>query len=146
VVGVWMGRADGTPVPGAFGGELAAPVMFAAFQRTAAQVTPLPPPPPNTLIVAGAALPQPLQRFGGPEPAQTGPDIAFPPDGAILIGPGLTARVSDGLPPFIWLANGAPVGASRSREFAFPNLGPGFSTITVIDATGTTARTRISLQ
>ena len=31
VVGVWMGRADGTPVPGAFGADTAAPVLFQAW-------------------------------------------------------------------------------------------------------------------
>ena len=33
VIGVWMGRPDGTPVPGAFGGETAAPLLFEAFAR-----------------------------------------------------------------------------------------------------------------
>ena len=33
VVTIWMGRPDGTPVPGAFGADLAAPVLFEAFTR-----------------------------------------------------------------------------------------------------------------
>ena len=33
VAGVWIGRPDGTPVPGAFGAEVAAPVLFEVFQR-----------------------------------------------------------------------------------------------------------------
>ena len=34
VAGVWIGRPDGTPVPGAFGGDLAAPVLFEVFPKT----------------------------------------------------------------------------------------------------------------
>jgi penicillin-binding protein 1C len=147
VVGVWMGRADGTPVPGIFGGDLAAPVMFAAFERVAPQVTPLPPPPPATLILANAALPPPLQRFRPPgQPDDGGPAIAFPPDGAVIDGGSLTAKVADGLPPFTWLANGLPVATTRGREVALPYLGRGFSAITVIDAAGRTARAEVELR
>lgn len=147
LVVVWLGRADGTPVPGAFGAETAAPVMFAAFARTAARITPLPPPPPATLIVSGDRLPQPLRRFGADAaPAAGGPAIAFPPDRSVVEGTGLTARVRDGAPPFTWLANGRPVATSRSREAWLPDLGPGFSTLTVIDATGRSARSVVELR
>src|SRR5690606_24341560 len=63
VIGVWMGRPDGTPVPGKFGAELAAPVLFEAFSRLKPVLDPLPPPPPGTLIVETAGLPLPLRRF-----------------------------------------------------------------------------------
>ena len=88
VVGVWMGRADGTPVPGAFGGDLAAPVMFAAFARLKPQVDPIAPPPAATLLLPNAQLPLPLQRFRGRGDAQAtgGPRISFPPDGAVIEG------------------------------------------------------------
>ena len=42
-IGVWMGRPDGTPVPGAFGADTAAPVPFEAFQRWKPSLDPLPP-------------------------------------------------------------------------------------------------------
>ena len=45
VAGVWMGRPDGTPVPGAFGGDHAAPLLFDLFDALAARAVPLPPPP-----------------------------------------------------------------------------------------------------
>ena len=45
VIGVWMGRPDGTPVPGAFGAETAAPTLFQAFSRLKRQLDPQPPPP-----------------------------------------------------------------------------------------------------
>ncbi|MDR0809570.1 MAG: penicillin-binding protein 1C, partial [Gemmobacter sp.] len=63
VVGVWMGRADGTPVPGAFGADTAAPVLFEAFGRISRSLTPRPPAPKAALLVSNAELPQPLRRF-----------------------------------------------------------------------------------
>ncbi|MFN6979261.1 MAG: penicillin-binding protein 1C, partial [Gemmobacter sp.] len=63
VAGVWLGRADGTPVPGAFGGDTAAPILFEVFARLKRAPDPLPPPPPAALTVPTAALPPPLQRF-----------------------------------------------------------------------------------
>ncbi|MBM1219931.1 penicillin-binding protein 1C [Ponticoccus sp. SC2-23] len=140
VVGVWMGRADGTPVPGVFGGALAAPVLFSAFERIG-EVEPLPPPPPQTLLLGHGGLPQPLRRFAPPGGGgfEAGPEIAFPPDGAVVEGTALTARVQGGVAPFTWLANGAPVATSRTRHTVLDGLGPGFSDLTVIDAEGRSA-------
>ena len=148
VIGVWMGRADGTPVPGIFGGELAAPVLFAAFERLKNQVDPIPPPPPATLLLPNAQLPQPLQVFRqrGISATSGGPAISFPPDGAVVEGAVLVAKVRDGTAPFTWLANGAPVLTSRSREVVLDNLGIGFSALTVIDAAGRAAQARIELR
>ncbi len=148
VVGVWMGRADGTPVPGAFGGELAAPVMFAAFERVKTRIDPISAPPPATLLLPTAQLPLPLQRFRprGEVIATDGPRIAFPPDGAVIEGAELIAKVSDGIAPFTWLSNGAAVGTTYDRQIDLPDLGAGFSAITVIDARGQTANTRIELR
>lgn len=147
VVGVWMGRADGTPVPGAFGGELAAPVMFEAFERVKARIDPIPAPPEATLIVGTSDLPRPLQRFRprGEVVGETGPEFAFPPSGAIVEGRSVFARVSEGAPPFTWLANGDVVLTSREREMQF-DLGLGFQTLTVIDSAGQSARTQIELR
>ena len=150
VVGVWIGRPDGTPVPGAFGGDLAAPVLFQAFQRVKPQADPLPPPPPETLIAPNASLPLPLQRFGarGAVPMDA-PRLAFPPDGARLplAGQALTVKLRDGVPPFTWLADGAPlvVGTHR-REAALEGLGKGHVTLSVIDAAGRADRVRVVLE
>lgn len=146
VVGVWMGRADGTQVPGAFGGELAAPVLFAAFERLGRK-TPLRSAPPATLIVPTARLPQPLQRFRPRNaPATGGPKIAFPPDGAAIEGESLVVKIRDGLAPFTWLANGQPVLTTRAREAELPPLGLGFSALTVIDAAGQSAAARVEVR
>ncbi len=147
VVGVWMGRADGTPVPGVFGGDRAAPVLFNVFQRLG-QTTRLPPPPPETIILATDRLPLHLQRFRAPGvlTADGAPTISFPPDGAVVEGDIVTVKVRDGSAPFTWLANGAPIGVSRSREMVIETLGAGFSALTVIDAQGRSARTEIELR
>ena len=153
VVGVWMGRPDGTPVPGAFGADLAAPVLFQAFARLKPDLTPQPPAPPATLLVANAQLPQPLQRFRSRsaafEAAENAPAVAFPPDGAEveLLPAGLLARVEGGTAPFTWLANGTPVAlALRDRAVMLNGLGKGFVTLSVIDATGQSARSTVRLR
>ena len=151
VVAVWIGRPDGTPVPGAFGAEAAAPVLFAAFQRLKPALTPPPPPPPATLIVATADLPPPLQRFRPPGAVfaapQDAPRLAFPPDGAeVEAGDMLVLKVEAGIPPFTWLADGLPVAvASFERQEIVQGLGPGFVTLSVIDGAGRSARAVVRL-
>ncbi|MCU9849500.1 penicillin-binding protein 1C [Defluviimonas sp. WL0024] len=152
VAGIWIGRADGASVPGAFGGELAAPLLFETFARLKPVPDPLPPPPPATLIVANARLPQPLQRFR-PRGAVfavnlDAPEIAFPPDGAEVESPrALTLKVRGGTPPFTWLANGAPVIlADRTRESALPAPEVGYLTLSVIDAKGRSATSTVTLR
>ncbi|WP_324752639.1 penicillin-binding protein 1C [Roseovarius sp. Pro17] len=152
VAGVWIGRPDGTPVPGAFGGDLAAPILFEAFQRLKPAPDPLPAPPPETLIVSTAELPQPLRRFTGrsavfaPDPGA--PELIFPPEGATLaeFGAGLPVKVRGGKPPYTWMANGQPMLTGvQVPQASLPGLGAGFSQISVIDALGRSARVNIRL-
>jgi penicillin-binding protein 1C len=151
VVGVWLGRADGTPVPGAFGGDLAAPVLFRAFQMIAAKLTPQPAPPPETLRVGNADLPPPLRHFRPRSAALqpgNGPRILFPPDGAEieLLSTGLKVRMQGGSPPFTWMADGRPIALTlRARETMLPLHGKGFVDLTVVDALGQSARAEIRL-
>lgn len=149
VIGVWMGRPDGTPVPGAFGGDLAAPVLFEAFGRLKPVLDTPPPPPPETLLVGASRLPEPLKRFRplGSLEDETRPQVAFPPDGAVLaFGGALPAKVRDGTAPFTWLANGRPLStAQRGREVLLHDLGRGYTELAVIDAAGRSARVRITL-
>ncbi|WP_412551244.1 penicillin-binding protein 1C [Shimia sp. MIT910701] len=147
VAGVWIGRPDGTPVPGAFGAEIAAPVLFEVFQRIAPELTPLGPPPPETLIVSTGQLPAPLRKFRGRnalfEKSEDALAVAFPPDGATLEGANseVILKVKNGALPFTVLANGAPiVQQSRLREMVVPLAGKGSATVTVIDAKGASDR------
>ncbi len=85
VIGVWVGRPDGSPIPGLTGIGAAAPILFEAFDRIGTRVTPLPGPPPGTVIATTANLPEPIRRFR--EADQTvidtdpAPEIFFPLDG-----------------------------------------------------------------
>ncbi|MAM63662.1 penicillin-binding protein 1C [Maritimibacter sp. UBA3975] len=153
VVTVWMGRPDGTPVPGAFGADMAAPILFEAFSRVTPEIELLGPPPPGTLMLSHGALPLPLREFkprGAVFAAPKGqPELAFPPDGATVETGGmpLAVKIRDGRPPFTVLANGAPVQvASHARETMLDLPGPGHVTLSVIDADGRAARARVELR
>ena len=144
VVGVWAGRADGAPVPGMYGVEVAAPVLFEAFARLGLRPAPLQSAPPGALIASNAALPAHLRQFGA-RLADTGdaPRVAFPPDGAALMpmAGGVVARVERGVAPFSWFANDAPLLlGSFEREARLSLDGPGFVTLAVVDAQGRAAR------
>ena len=153
VIGVWMGRADGTPVPGAFGADVAAPVLFQAFNRLKARLDPQPPAPASTLLVSNAELPQPLRRFRSRsaafEAAADAPAVAFPPDGAEveLLPAGLLVRVRGGTAPFTWLADGVPViVAMEGRETMLTLPGAGFVTLSVIDSEGRSDRVQVQVR
>ena len=157
VAGVWLGRPDGTPVPGAFGGELAAPLLFDLFDALEGRRVALPPPPPAALTLPNAALPPALRRFSPPgtmRPANpTAPQaeplaILFPPDGAEveLTGDHIVARLRGGTGPYSWLLNGQPVAVSVSGATVQLPVAPGFGTLSVIDAGGAGARAQIRLR
>ncbi|MGH1576180.1 penicillin-binding protein 1C [Planktotalea sp.] len=152
VAGVWIGRPDGTPVPGAFGGDLAAPILFELVGLVSDQAIPLPPPPPETLLLETSELPQPLRRFKGRravfQAAPDAPKLAFPPNGARLAKSeeGLIVKVRDGRPPFTWLANGAPIlRMVHSREAQLPLTEEGYVQLSVIDRDGRSARANVRL-
>ncbi|WP_289040749.1 penicillin-binding protein 1C [uncultured Aliiroseovarius sp.] len=148
VIGVWMGRADGTPVPGAFGGDLAAPVMFEAFARISPEAIPIGPPPHETLLLPTAQLPSHLRHFGKRNDARgLAPNIAFPPNGAVLEGTLSTVKVRDGRPPFVWLVNGQPIARTHRNQLAINNAaGIGFSSLTVIDADGRSDQAEVEIR
>lgn len=152
VAGVWIGRPDGTPVPGAFGGELAAPILFELVGLVSDTAVPLPPPPSETLLLETSELPEPLQRFKGRravfQAAPDAPKVAFPPDGARLAleDTGVVVKVRDGVPPFTWMANGAPILRSvQTRVAQLPLYERGFFQLSVIDRDGRAARATIRL-
>lgn len=150
VIGVWMGRADGTPVPGAFGGDLAAPVLFQSFGRLKPQFAPLPAAPAAALTVTTDALPRPLQRFEDRAPVREKAEalqLLFPPDGANLVASdALTLKIQGGEAPFMVLHNGTPVRSRiHRRAFEIPITGQGFSQLVVVDRLGNSDRVDIRL-
>lgn len=150
VVGVWVGRADGSPVPGLLGAEAAAPLLFEVFARLRGPV-PLADPPPGTLRVSATAeLPANLRRFGVREAELTdAPQLTFPPDGAVLepLAGGVPVRVERGEAPFTWFVNGVPLVPVTFEREARLDLGEGgFVALTVVDAHGRAARASIELR
>src|SRR5690606_24218525 len=151
VAGVWVGRADGTPVPGFMGAEVATPVLFEVFARLGPRPAPLPPAPPGTLVVASnSELPAPLRQFGARlVEVDDAPQVGLPPAGAALapMPGGIVARVERGRAPFNWFADGAPVAVgSFERETRLVLDGPGFVTLSVVDAEGRASRVRVELR
>ncbi len=162
VIGVWVGRPDGSSVPGLTGRRAAAPVLFESFARlSAGGYAPLPPPPRGALITSNAGLPLPLKHFG---PARfmsrkaSGHklDIVYPPDQAhVDLGLGtpggermpLVVKIRGGKPPFIWFANGALIARVKHRRTVnwMPDSS-GFSSLTVLDALGRTDSVSVLLE
>jgi len=155
LVGVWVGRPDGASVPGLIGIQAAAPILVDAFARLG-PVAPLPPAPPGALLARSSELPPTLRRarVRGSDPAvgaTAGPEIAFPPDGARLEigldrGGSLALKVRNGVPPFTWLADGAPVAREPfSRTATWTPPGPGYTVLSVVDGHGRGSRVRVWL-
>ena len=146
VVGVWVGRPDGAPVPGITGQGTAVPVLREAFARLDAR-RPLPTAPLSARLAG--TLPPALQRIGrareGLDRGDT-PQIVFPPAGTEveLVGSALPLKVERGRPPFTWFVDGAPVAISTHERLSLAKLsGAGFFAISVVDATGRAARVRV---
>lgn len=159
VVAVWVGRPDGTSVPGMMGRTAAAPILFDAFARISERRPALPSAPAGALQVANAELPPPLKRWRDPgeEPA-TGPyleqplAISYPPDRseieqADLEGTPLVLKAEGGTLPLTWLIDGAPIMTDpHAREAVWQPAGPGFAKLTVIDANGRVDRSAIRVK
>ncbi|MEQ1940449.1 penicillin-binding protein 1C [Mesorhizobium sp. CN5-321] len=160
VLGVWVGRADASAVPGLSGYVSAAPILFDGFVRSGLAAVPLPAQPAGVLRPRSEDLPVTLARFGpvgGPSVAgvsESAPRIVFPPDGARVDlaastdqqSP-LVLKLQGGRAPFRWLANGKPlVGLDRTRTATWQPDGAGYSTLTVIDAAGRAASVKVFVE
>lgn len=158
-VGVWAGRPDGTPRPGRFGRNEAAPLMLKLFDLLPApQTGKATAAPPDPVLEVGnrQRLPQAMRhfrlaQFRAPGTDGPPPEIAFPPDGAVLRleeeGPApLPLRAVGGTGPLRWLVDGALL--PPSEAFSVPEWtpdGPGFVKLSVVDAKGRSAQARIRL-
>lgn len=158
VIGVWIGRPDGTPVPGLSGINGAAPVLFEAFSRLGPRRAPLKQAPRDVLVASTGELPPPLRRFRHGSEAVTerdsGPQIAFPLEGVTVdlgIGIGdpspLAIKVRNGAPPFTFFANGTPVARNPfDRSELWQPDGPGFVTLSVVDSSGRSDRVTVFVE
>jgi penicillin-binding protein 1C len=153
-IGVWAGRADGTPVPGRSGRLTAAPILFKiadllgpAMPRTEA------PPPQGALLASRNNLPARLQRLD-PSPlpraaaSAGGPQIVYPPDGALIEwrGEELPLEAVGGRRPLRWLVDGKPLPSTPPRRpIYWQPEGVGFARLTVIDGEGRSAHSTVRL-
>jgi len=154
-VGVWVGRPDGSPVPGLVGRASAAPILFDAFARSGLTPAPLAHVPDGVLFSTTARLPPPLQRFSPAAAASAKgdpPRIMFPPNGARLeiaggAAEGLPLKIAGGRVPLTVMVNGIPLkGREARRTLFFHPDGPGFVRLTVMDARGAADTVTVRLQ
>lgn len=143
VVGVWAGRPDGSPSPGRYGRNTAAPLLWQVFDL-------LPPAPRVRSGEADDAAPERWRQLGPLRSmARAAPlEIGFPPPGArLLVPPGTSLQLAarGGVRPLRWLVDGAPlpVGSLLRRSAAWTPLGAGSARITVIDAQGQSASAEV---
>ena len=156
-IAVWIGRADGAPVPGLIGREAAAPILFDAFARLD---RPLEPTGTSDADLTPDELPLPMRHFvrlGEEETlfAETEPpQIAYPPDGARIEKTASASddgdtvvpiRIAGGVPPFIVMADNHPLQRGSRRSLSWQTGEEGFSTIVVIDSLGRRAGARIRI-
>ena len=159
VVGVWIGRPDGTPVPGLSGVTGAAPILFEAFDRIGPRRVPLKGRPADTIAARSTAgLPAPLRYFRKPGETvftdRNEIEIAYPQDGVAIdlgIADGdpapLVIKVRNGAPPFTYFVNGSPIArAPFSRSETWQPDGPGFVTLSVVDRNGKSARATVFVE
>jgi penicillin-binding protein 1C len=144
-VGVWVGRADGAPVPGLVGRATAAPILFDAFARMPGLPAALPKAPRGAIFATNNRLPRTLQHFRpgvlAGDTSETVPRITFPPNGARLergaAGTEMALKISGGVQPLTLLVNGVPrLAEANRRTLFFAPDGPGFARLTVMDARG----------
>jgi penicillin-binding protein 1C len=124
VAGVWVGRPDGTPIPGLTGRDAALPVLARLFAL-------LPEAPLERATIRADVAPAAL----GSDPLR----LLFPPPGAVLAegaGP-VVLRVAGGRRPLTFLVDGALIARDAARrELGWLPPGPGFYRVAIMDAEG----------
>ncbi|HUK06599.1 MAG TPA: penicillin-binding protein 1C [Stellaceae bacterium] len=157
-VGVWVGRADGSPRPGHYGRNTAAPILFKVFDLLPPDQGRFPPAPTEVLSVeSNGELPAGLRHFRHDRtlPQRPGtvapPHILFPPEGAVVEWRpgdgehgGLPLKAEGGAKPLSWVVNGTPITKTTLTGMGFwqPD-GEGFVRIAVVDAQGRSAQVRV---
>jgi len=146
-IGVWVGRPDGAPRPGATGRDAALPILFEAF---------------DLLGVSRDDVHAPEHQNNTPPPALTHLEpsggnelsILFPPDATQVLvldyGPtsrGLSLSARGGRPPLTWYAEGERVTTeSTSGRAIWRPTAPGFYDVSVVDADGQSAHVRVRIR
>jgi penicillin-binding protein 1C len=151
-VAVWVGRVEGTPRPGAFGRNTAAPLMLDIFGLLPPEPGAVHAKPAEAIAAASAnALPIALRRLS--DGAAARPHLVYPPAAATVDflrdarGEALpvTLRAQGGKPPLRWIVNGAPVPSDGGPALDWQPDGPGFVQVTVIDSADRSTRAQFRL-
>jgi penicillin-binding protein 1C len=148
-IGVWVGRADGTPQPGAFARGTAAPLLFRLFNLLPEETAPAEPVEAADGMPRAPALRHLPSRDARPLQGDF-PHIVYPPANATLAlepGQSLSLEASGGAPPYRWAINGealAPPAIGRSSVWQ-PD-GPGFAHVTLTDAMEHSVQEDVRLQ
>jgi penicillin-binding protein 1C len=132
VAAVWIGRPDGTPLPGATGRGLALPLLARVFDLLPQAPRPAPPTARREATTVSADALR----------------LLFPPPDAVLSATGtVVLRAMGGRRPLTFLVDGAKLaGEAARREAAWTPAGPGFYRLTVLDADGAAARAAVRVK
>lgn len=163
-VAVWVGRIDGTPRPGAYGLNTAAPLLFRLFDLLPPEDEAAPSAPPSQPLHPDQARLSPSLRYfdaidlNGLMGAPT-LHILFPPQGVTLdvtsqdaAGGGdhydpVALEATGGAPPYRWAVNGMPLASpSPGVETSWLPDGPGFFHLSVTDHRDVTVSEDVRLQ
>lgn len=131
LVGVWVGRPDGTARPGGTAADVALPILARAFAL-------LPPAPRPAAAQPSAGT------LAGPLPGDA-LSLLFPPPSATIEGSGpVLLRASGGERPLVFLVDGAVLASTPAlRDTRWTPPGPGFYRVTVLDAGGHAAQAAV---
>jgi penicillin-binding protein 1C len=152
-VGVWVGRADGTPRSGRVGVDTAAPILLKVFGLLPPDKRPAPEVPAGAILAQSTdQLPPSLRVFTREQQPQVAqattplppPSISFPPNGTVVPLPPASAKdktimlkADGGRAPLTWLVNGALLGSfDRFQPALYLPKGEGLARITVVDSEG----------
>ena len=150
-VGIWVGRPDGSPRPGSFGRNTAAPLLFDVFDHLPVEMDSSAVPDGVLQVRSADDLPLPMRVF---LPVQQGPSsvdtmrplrIAYPPEGAVVRMRGdqptpIVLRSAGGQGAIRWMINGEVLEAGdRFEPTVWTADAAGFARLTAIDSTGQAA-------
>jgi penicillin-binding protein 1C len=138
VVGVWVGRPDGTPMINdnglPTGARLALPLLAQLFERLPAN-----PRESSESRAIASPMAERVDRLR----------LLFPPPGAVLAEgeSRVTLRAAGGRRPLVFLIDGKPLAhEAAKREAAWSPEGPGFYRVTVLDADGIAAAAQVRVR
>jgi len=148
-IGVWVGRADGTPIADQMGRQNAAPLLFKLFhsiefalhhvQERKSLEQPLPRKLPTNLRF--------FKQKGSASETQNSLVVSFPPDNSTLMfdkDHPIALLIKGGVPPYTWYVNNVLFTKEQfHKEVLWQPESRGFNEITVVDQHGQTSTVHV---